>query len=105
MVTDYRATRVFRALADPTRRQILESLRREPLPVHDLSARFAISRPAISRHLRVLKVASLVRARSTGRETYYALNQEPMTLVQHWLDQFWTARLSGLKRLAEEENR
>ena len=104
MVTDYQATHVFRALADPTRRQILESLRRQPLPVHDLAARFAISRPAIPRHLRVLKVASLVRARSTGRETYYGLNEAPMRLVQDWLDQFWTARLSGLKRFAEEEH-
>ncbi len=105
MVTDRQATQVFRALADPTRRQILESLRRGPLPVHDLSSRFAISRPAISRHLRVLKVASLVRARSTGRETLYAVDPAPMALVQHWLDRFWTARLSGLKRLAEEEHR
>lgn len=92
---------VFSAIADPTRRRILELLGRQPEAVQDLAARFAISRPAISKHLRVLSAAGLVRAEAAGRRNIYALQPEPFAEVRGWLDGFWTEKLSLLKRLAE----
>jgi DNA-binding transcriptional ArsR family regulator len=94
---------VFRALADRTRRQILLSLQAEPRAVHAIASEFEISRPAISRHLRVLKSAALVRERPQGREIYYAMNPAPLRAVRNWLDQFWAGRLVELKTIAEGE--
>ena len=73
------------ALADPTRCRILEILRDGPQPVHVLSGAFSISRPAISRHLRVLKTAKLIKEKKTGRENVYRLQVEKLRPVQDWL--------------------
>jgi DNA-binding transcriptional ArsR family regulator len=67
---------VFRALADPTRRQILQDLRGGELAAGEIAARFAISGPSISRHLSVLKAAGLVRDRRDGNRILYALADE-----------------------------
>lgn len=79
---------VFAAIADPTRRRILEMLGNGPEAVQDIADRFDISRPAISRHLRVLADAGLVRARAEGRRNVYALEPEPFAAVRDWLDGF-----------------
>ncbi len=92
---------VFAAIADPTRRRILEFLAERPEAVQDLAGRFEISRPAISKHLRVLSNAGLVAAETIGRRNIYALRPEPFSDVRDWLDGFWNARLGLLKRLAE----
>ena len=76
------------ALADPTRCRILEILRHGPQPVHVLAASFAISRPAISRHLRVLKQARLISEKKFGRENRYALHAHRLRPVQDWLAEF-----------------
>src|SRR5688572_22842400 len=76
---------VFRALADPTRRAILARLAAGPLPVHHVAAAFAATRPAISRHLRVLREAGLVRERRRGRERVYELEPGPVGTVRQWL--------------------
>ena len=73
------AARVFRALADPTRRQILEELKRGELAAGEISSRFAISAPSISRHLTVLKAAELVTERRDGNRILYRL--VPETLI------------------------
>jgi DNA-binding transcriptional ArsR family regulator len=73
------AGRVFRALADPTRRQILEELKRGELPAGDIGGRFAISAPSISRHLAILKAAELVSERRDGNRILYRL--QPETLI------------------------
>src|SRR2546430_16013401 len=73
------AARVFRALADPTRRQILEELKRGELAAGEIGARFAISAPSISRHLAILKAAELVTERRDGNRILYRL--EPETLI------------------------
>ena len=73
------AARVFRALADPTRRQILEDLRRRELAAGEIAARFAVSAPSISRHLAILKGADLVSERRDGNRVLYRL--EPSTLI------------------------
>jgi len=73
------------ALADPTRCRILEILRDGPQPVHVLADSFDISRPAISRHLRVLKQARLISEKKTGRENRYGIHPARLKPVQTWL--------------------
>lgn len=79
---------VLVALADPTRCRILEILREGSSPVHGLAARFAISRPAISRHLRVLKQAGLISETKTGRENHYVLHASRLEPVRDWIAEF-----------------
>ncbi len=91
---------VFRAIADPTRRALLDRLRGGPAPVNALAAEFSQSRPAISKHLRVLRDAQLVTERRAGRERYYAMNPAPLQRVAGWIEgyrAFWVANLNGLK--------
>lgn len=76
------------ALADPTRCRILEILRDGPQPVHVLAGAFAISRPAISRHLRVLKQARLISEKKSGRENRYGLHPARLQPVAAWLAEF-----------------
>lgn len=77
---------VLNALADATRCRIIEILRKGPVPVHKLAAGFDISRPAISRHLRVLKEAGLIREEKSGRENHYTLQAKKLAPVRKWLD-------------------
>ena len=77
---------IFIALADPTRCRIIELLQVGPSPVHRLVAEFDISRPAISRHLRVLREAGLIREEKSGRENLYALQAKRLAPVRKWLD-------------------
>src|SRR5262245_1303543 len=96
---------VFRAIADPTRRAILDRLRAGPAPVNELAADFAQSRPAISKHLRVLREARLVSERRSGRERLYQLRPAPLQTVGGWIEgyrSFWQQSLNDLKRYLEE---
>lgn len=95
---------VFRAIADGTRREIVIALSEQPLPVHELAARFAITRPAVSKHLRVLGDAGLVRAIRAGKENIYHLEREPLAEVLDWIARFWAGRLMTLKNLAERKH-
>lgn len=97
-------SRVFRALADPSRRQILDQLLASDASVNELAQGFATSRPAVSRHLRVLREATLVVERREGRRRVYSLNPQPMARADAWLVKyraFWAARLHALKLLVE----
>jgi DNA-binding transcriptional ArsR family regulator len=94
---------VFAALADPVRCRIVELLHDAPLPVHRISAEFSISRPAISRHLRVLKSAGLVHEQRTGRENVYVLERNNIAALNRWLSRFWTGRLEALRTIAEKK--
>ena len=76
----------FSALADATRCRVIEMLHERPMPVHELSAAFDISRPAISRHLRVLKDARLVKEEKQGRENVYSLQRARLKPMATWLD-------------------
>jgi DNA-binding transcriptional ArsR family regulator len=99
------ATDVYRAIADPTRRAILDRLRAGPAPVHDLAAAFELSRPAISKHLRVLLDAQLVREQRHGRERLYRLHPMPLQTVVGWVEgyrSFWQTNLNELKRYLED---
>ena len=88
-----------RALAEPTRRQILQLVRDEERTVSNLADQFTISRPAISQHLKVLQDADLVNVRSEGTRRYYRARPEGLAELTEWLDGFWT---SSLRRLAIE---
>jgi DNA-binding transcriptional ArsR family regulator len=96
----------FQALADPTRRAVLDLLRRGGQPAGQIAQAFPISRPAISKHLRLLRRAHLVQERREGRNRVYRLNPEPLQAVDRWLDQyrvFWQANLANLKAFVETE--
>jgi DNA-binding transcriptional ArsR family regulator len=95
---------VFKAIADPTRRLILAALADRPLAVHELSGRFPISRPAISRHLRLLGQAKLVGHGRRGKENVYTLNRDAFAELADWLGGFWSGRLELLKRIAEGDS-
>jgi DNA-binding transcriptional ArsR family regulator len=87
------------ALADPTRRRLLALLRDGELPAGELAGRFAVSRPAISRHLRVLREAGLVSSRVEGRRRLYALDARPLRELDAWLEPYrdlWAQRLDAL---------
>lgn len=95
---------VFHALADPTRRAVLDLLRAEILPAGQIARSFPISRPAISRHLRLLRRANLVREHRRGRHRLYHLNPQPLKAVDQWLSHyraFWTTKLLHLKAFVE----
>src|SRR5512147_1646088 len=99
-------TDVFRAIADPTRRAILDRLRGGPAPVNALASDFAQSRPAISKHLRVLRQARLVTEERAGRERVYQLSPRPLQTVAGWVEgyrSFWLDSLNNLKRMLEAE--
>ena len=77
---------LYSALADPTRLRVLELLHEKARPVHELAAAFDISRPAISRHLRVLKEAGLVKEEKQGRENVYSFQRDPLKLGAGWIE-------------------
>jgi DNA-binding transcriptional ArsR family regulator len=90
------------AIADPIRRRVLELVRDAEVPAGEIAAHFPVSRPAVSRHLRVLREAGLVQERRVGRERLYRADPEPLAELRAWLDGYWAGRLDALKRLAEE---
>ena len=97
---------VFRAVSDPTRRAILDRLRAGPAPVNELAADFEQSRPAISKHLRVLREARLVREERVGRERLYQLQPAPLQRVAGWVEgyrSFWQRSFEQLKSYLEEK--
>jgi DNA-binding transcriptional ArsR family regulator len=98
------AADVFHAIADPTRRAILDRLRAGPSPVHALASDFHQTRPAISQHLRVLREARLVSEQRSGRERLYRLQSAPLQRVAGWIEgyrAFWQVNLDNLKRYVE----
>lgn len=102
-----RAEATFHALSDPTRRAVLDLLRRGSQPAGQIAESFPVSRPAISKHLRLLRRAHLVREHREGRNRVYELTPEPLRAVDSWIDHyrvFWTASLNNLKAFVEAEH-
>jgi DNA-binding transcriptional ArsR family regulator len=98
---------VFQAIADPTRRQVLKLLREQELPVTVISGHFPMSRTAVSKHLRILADAGLVKERKVGRETRYRLEAEPLMVLKRWLsyyERYWENKLNALKRFVESDD-
>jgi len=97
--------RVFRALADPSRRAIFEHLTRGETAVRDLTPHVRISQPAVSQHLAVLREAGLVTERRDGRLAYYRVEPKGLQPLIDWIahyQAFWTERLDRLQTLLEE---
>ncbi|GGQ17643.1 ArsR/SmtB family transcription factor [Streptosporangium pseudovulgare] len=103
---DAAGDRVFAALASPVRREVLRLLREEgPQPVQRIAGRFAMARPSLSEHLRVLREAGLVSERKVGRQRLYRLEAVPLHEVREWLDpfeRFWREKLTGLRDLLDD---
>jgi DNA-binding transcriptional ArsR family regulator len=97
---------VFRAIADPTRRAILDRLRAGPAPVNELASAFEQSRPAISKHLRILREARVVSEQRLGRERLYRLEPTELQEISEWIlpyRRFWQVSLGNLKNYLENE--
>ena len=90
----------FAALADPTRRRVLERLSARPLAVGELAAGMPVSRPAVSQHLKVLREAGLVTDRAEGTRRLYAVSTDGLDALRSWLDRFWTDVLRAYKDAA-----
>src|SRR5215470_4578047 len=90
---------VFRAIADPTRRGILDILADGEQPVMALAESFDLTLPAISQHLKILKEAGLVAQEQIGRQRFYEINPEPLREVADWMshyERFWKRKLKSL---------
>ena len=99
-------TDVFSALANPTRRAVLDLLWTRPRSVNQLAVEFDMRRPSLSEHLKVLRDAGLVVDERRGRERIYRVDPRPLRQVAVWLhpyEEFWRDRLGDLRRLLDEE--
>ena len=96
----------FEALAEPNRRRILDVLRQGERPAGELVAALGISQPGVSKHLRLLREAGLVRSRAQGQRRMYQLAPERLVEVDAWLEPYrklWASRLDALERHLESE--
>lgn len=101
----YRMATTFEALVDPTRRRILDLLRERPHLVGELVALLELSQPLISKHLRVLREAELVRVRQDAQRRWYELHPEPLAEIDTWLASYrhlWAASFDRLGDLLTE---
>ena len=103
MQMSYQAT--LQVLSDPTRQALLEMLRGGPQPVGRLAAGLPVSRPAISKHLRLMKEAGVVKMTEEGTKNLYELNLESLDELRRYLEGFWETSLSRLKMAAEASYR
>lgn len=97
---------LFHALADPSRRAILQMLRDEALPIKSIMPKFNMSRPAVAKHLQILENAQLIEVQKKGRERVNHLRPDQLKIATDWLDyfnHFWDERLAALKNIVEEK--
>jgi DNA-binding transcriptional ArsR family regulator len=95
----YQAT--LEILGDPTRQALVERLRTGPLPVGELAAGLPVSRPAVSKHLRLMKEAGVVRMTEEGTRNLYELDLRTIEELRRYLEGFWTTSLKRFKKTAE----
>jgi DNA-binding transcriptional ArsR family regulator len=95
------AATALAALADPTRRQIFERLATGARPVGELARGLAVTRPAVSQHLAVLKAAGLVKDQAEGTRRIYEIDPKGLGTIRAWLDQFWDTALASFKKEVE----
>ena len=93
----------LRAIAEPTRREILRLVQDSELPAGQIASRFDVTRPAISQHLRVLADAGLVTVRRDGTRLFYRARPEGLEALRQYLDSFWAQGLHRLKQAAEQD--
>lgn len=108
MVTQANLDQTLMALADPTRRAILQRLSRGEARVTELAEPFDMSLNAVSKHIRILERADLVRRRTSGREHFLSFNREQLDEIANWIETqraFWNARLDALEALLRAEDK
>jgi DNA-binding transcriptional ArsR family regulator len=96
---------ILDALGDPTRRSVFERLRGGPRSVGEIAHGMAVTRPAVSQHLKVLKGARLVVDRAEGTRRLYAVEAQGLEALRGWLDGFWDEALAAFKQAAERETK
>ena len=105
MAVQDRSQPVFRALADPTRRAIIAMLAQGARPIGDIAAEFDMTRPAVAKHLAILKEGGIISVEAKGRERINRLNPAALKTAADWLnyfDRFWDDRLAKLKNVVEK---
>lgn len=98
---------VFRAIADPTRRSIMAMLSGGERSLNDITAQYEMTRPAVTKHLKILEQGGLIRVRAQGRQRLHALQPEALKTVSDWVsffDQFWDEKLANLKQTVEMDD-
>jgi len=98
-----KAEKALDAFGDPTRRRIFERLRHRTRSVREIADGMAVSRPAVSQHLKVLQEAGLVVARAEGTRRLYSIEPRGIEALRSWLDGFWDEALTAFKAAAEQE--
>jgi DNA-binding transcriptional ArsR family regulator len=97
---------VFQVIADPSRRKMLRLLSKESLTINSLAENFDMSRPAVSKHIKILYSAGFISIRDIGRERYCTLKQDGFTELEEWIsyfDKFWTSKLKKLELLLNKK--
>lgn len=98
---------VFRAIADPTRRSIMAMLSDGERSLNDITAHYEMTRPAVTKHLKILEQGGLIRVRAQGRERLHTLQPEALKSVSDWVgffSQFWDDKLANLKQAVEMDD-
>jgi DNA-binding transcriptional ArsR family regulator len=96
----------FQVIADPSRREILRLLSKDSLTINTLADNFDISRPAVSKHIKILHAAGFITIQDIGRERHCILKQDGFNLLQEWLnyfDKFWVSKLEKLETLLNKK--
>lgn len=99
---------VFQAIADPTRREIIHLIAQQPLSMNTVAEQFNISRPAISKHMKILSECGLVIIKQQGRERFCEAKLQKLDEVHRWTEQyrvFWTSKLDALEHFLAAENK
>lgn len=99
---------VYQAIADPTRREIINLIARKSLNLNAIAENFRVSRPAISQHIKILSECGLVVIEQRGRERFCEANLAPLNEVAEWVERhrrFWTAKLDALEKFLEDSNK
>lgn len=105
-VNEHMRRDVFQAIADPTRREIIKLLSNEKLNLNSIAEKFDISRPAISKHIRILNECGLIAVRKQGRERYCEARLGPLRKISRWVGQyesFWFTKLDALEQYLEDD--
>ncbi|MFK8038328.1 MAG: ArsR/SmtB family transcription factor [Crocinitomicaceae bacterium] len=98
----------FQVIADPSRRQILQLLTEDTLNINTLAENFEMSRPAVSKHVKILQSAGFISIKEIGRERHCVLKQDGFKELRNWInhfDQFWLNKLKNLEQLLNEKNK